>query len=110
MEPSPAVAARVDAEVQKLRRYFDRIGHCHVVIIAPVQHHTDRQYAVHLEIAVPRRVLAIRQEPAGAATRPAGKHTGRAGAHRDIYVVIRTVFDTARRQLEEYVRRSRAPV
>src|SRR5687767_2246477 len=114
METSPAVAARVDAEAQKLLRYFDRITHCHVVIAAPHRHHRHgRHYAVHVELSVPGERLMINHEP-NSHSRPENRHLTKAdevqAPHQDIYVVVREVFDSARRQLEDYVRRQRGDV
>ena len=115
MPPSPAVATRVEAEAQKLQRYFERIKHCHVVIIAPHHHHRHGQcYSIHVEIAVPRGMLVISHEPAShlqhSALKRLGKHTELEAPHKDIYVVIREAFDAARRRLEDYVRVRRGDV
>ena len=115
MPPSPAVAARVNAEAQKLRRYFERIKHCHVVIVAPHRHHRFGQhYAIHMEIGVPRSLLVINHEPAAHPRLSASKGTGKKveldPSHKDIYVVVREVFDAARRRIEDYVRLKRGDV
>jgi ribosome-associated translation inhibitor RaiA len=115
MRSSPAVAARVEAEADKLRRYYSGIHHCHVVISAP---HRRQQvghiYSVHLELGVPREHLAITHEHAShtQAKRNAGvsRRPKTSGAHEDIYVVLREVFDAARRRLEDYARRQRGDV
>lgn len=115
MPVSPAVSERVDEEAQKLLRYFDRITHCHVVIVAPHRHHRlGQHYSVHVELGVPRERLVINNEPA---PRPrlttesrVEKQNEYDAAHKDVYIVIREVFDAARRQLEDYVRRMRGDV
>jgi ribosome-associated translation inhibitor RaiA len=114
MATSPAVATRVDAEAQKLLRYFDGITHCHVVIAAPHRHHRHgRHYEIHVELGVPGERLVINHEPS-AHFQPEDRHLTKSAEvqspHNDIYVVIREVFDSARRQLEDYVRRSRGDV
>jgi ribosome-associated translation inhibitor RaiA len=115
MPASPAVSERVDEEAQKLLRYFDRITHCHVVIVAPHRHHRlGQQYSVHLELGVPRERLVITNEPAPHPRALSQSHVEKQSeydaAHKDLYIVIREVFDTARRQLEDYVRRLRGDV
>lgn len=111
MEPSPAVAARIDVEARKLQCYFDRLTRCHAIVIAPHRHHRHGcHFEVHLELTVPGERLAIAHEPAVHAKEPAartGKRTEVQPAHKDIYVVVREVFDTARRRLEDYARRRR---
>lgn len=114
MPPSPAVAARVDDEVQKLRRYCETITKCHVVIVAPHQHHRHgRQYEMHLELSVPGSRIVINHEPAPhARLGEVSPHKAIEvdAPHKDIYVVIREVFDSTRRRLEDYVRRIRGDV
>lgn len=112
---SPEIAARVEAEARKLQRYFDRITHCHVVIVAPHLHHRHgRQYAVHIELSVPHERLVINHEPAAHPRDSAGKRLTKQAdphaAHQDIHVVIREVFDAARRRLEDYARRARGDI
>jgi len=108
MPPSAAVAARVNAEAQKLHRYFDRITHCHVVIVAPHKHHRHgRHYSVHVDLGVPRGPLVINHEPSPRTSTPRSEPEP---SHEDIYVVIRDTFDTARRRLEDHARRLRGDV
>jgi hypothetical protein len=112
MATSPAVASRVSFEAQKLRRYFDRITHCHVVIVAPHKHHQHgRHYSVHLELGVPHGPLVITHEPAGGSRRDASAHEPKRSrpdaTHEDVYVVIRETFDIARRRLEALAQRLR---
>lgn len=111
MEPSPAVVTRITAEARKLLRYFDCITHCRVIIFAPHRHHRrGRQYAIHLELGVPGETLAITHEPSThvrAEPLRGRKRSDVPGSHKDIYVVIRQVFDSARRRLEDHARRAR---
>jgi hypothetical protein len=115
MPSSPAATKRVEAEVQKLHRYFQAISHCHVVIAAPHHHHRlGRTFSVHVELSVPGERLTVTHEHAG---RPHPKDNGaprkRAdedATHADLYVVLREVFDATRRRLEDYARRQRGDV
>lgn len=115
MSASPAVAARIEAEVDKLRKYFERITYCHVVVVAPHRHHRiGRRYSLHVELGVPRGRLVITHEPPARTARVpverASKQDEWDAAHKDIYVSIRDAFAAARRQLKEYVRRLRGEV
>lgn len=114
MDSSPAVTARVEAEARKLLRYFDRITHCHVVILAPHRHHRrGRHYTVHIELGVPGDLLVINHDPSvhpKMETGRPGKRSELQAAHNDIYVVLRETFDSARRRLEDYARRLRGDV
>ena len=114
MAASQAVTDRIHAEAQKLLRYFGRITHCHVVIAASHRHRQHgRQYAIRVEIGVPGERLVVDREPAlhvRTEGRPRTKQVDVQAPHKDVYVVIREVFDAARRQLEDYARRHRGDV
>lgn len=114
MQASAAVAARIEAETQRLSRYFDRIGQCHAVITAPHRHHRHgRHYTLHLELSVPGERLVISHEPGAHAREEEArlsKRNERQASHQDINVVIREAFDAARRRLEDYARHARGDV
>lgn len=115
MPPSPAAAARIEVEARKLQRYCDAITHCHVIVVAPHRHHRHgRHYEIRIELSVPGDHIVIHHEPsAHSRLKPedeSRKHAEFDAPHKDIYVVIRDAFDTARRQLEDYVRRRRGDV
>lgn len=115
MRTSPAVADHVQKEAQKLQRYFDRITHCHVVIIAPHKHHRHgRPYSIHVELGVPRGPLVVNHEPAAHARADDSRREQRQSepnaAHDDIYVTLRETFDVVRRRLEDHARRLRGEV
>lgn len=110
MQTSAAVTDHVLQEAQKLLRYFDRITHCHVVIIAPHKHHRHgRPYSIHVELGVPHGPLVVNHEPAArsrdARSRREQKCPEPNAAHDDIYVTLRDTFDVVRRRLEDHVRR-----
>ena len=99
MDPSPAVEDKVEEHARKLRRVYDRVTSCRVVIEAPHKHHhKGRLYHVVVELAVPDGRLV--------ASRERDQHH----AHEDLYVAIRDAFDAIRRQLEGYARRRRGDV
>lgn len=99
MEPSPAVEARVRERAARLERYFDRIIACRVVIESPHHHHHKGQlFRVRVDLTVPDGTIIA----------DGGRSAD--GAHGDVYVAIRDAFDTARRELEDWVRRRRGEV
>lgn len=115
MRASPAATARIEAEVEKLGRFFDAITHCHVVVVAPHRHHrSGRRFAVHLELGVPRERLVIAHEPAARPLREAAAQAAKSdesnASRKDLNVAIRDAFVVARRRLKEYVRRLRGDV
>lgn len=112
---SPALAARVEAETQKLLRYSRPILSCHAVIVAPHRHRQQgRHFSVHLELSLPGERLAITHEAAGvrrtAEVTGGTKATETEADHKDAYVVLRKAFDSARRRLQDYARRRRGEV
>lgn len=104
MQASAAVTDCVAREAQKLRRYFARITHCHVVIIESHKHHgAGRQYAFHVELGVPHGPLAVTHEASGRSLHPDA-------AHEDIYLTLRDTFEIVRRRLEAHAQRLRGEV
>ena len=117
MEPSDAVTARVEAEASKLNTFFDRITSCRVVIEAPHRHHKwGELFHVRIELGVPGAELVASHEPTPHATlshedeAALKKHIEVHPEHKDIYVAIRDSFKSARRQLQDYVKRLRGDV
>ncbi|MBI2515547.1 MAG: ribosome-associated translation inhibitor RaiA [Opitutae bacterium] len=117
LRPSEAVTARVRNEVAKLEHYYERIISCHVLIEVPHRHHHwGDHYHIRVELGVPGNDIVVRHEPSDRG-RQADIGTGRltksqetAAAHKDIYVLIRDVFDIVRRRLEDHARRQRGDV
>jgi ribosome-associated translation inhibitor RaiA len=115
MRASPAVAEYVLKEAQKLHRIFDRIAHCHVVIVSPHKRHRHgRRYSIHVDLGVPHGPLVVNHEPAlrsyaGDPSRER-KHPGPTAAHDEIYVVLHDTFDIVRHRLENHVRCLRGDV
>ena len=117
MEPSDAVAARVNAEAAKLDRYYGRITSCRVVVEAPHRHHRwGELFHIRIELGLPREEIVIKHAPnlrrglAHAGESKWAKHLEARAAHKDIYVTIHDAFKAARRRLEDYARRLRGDV
>jgi len=95
MDRSDAVEAKAREKAAKLEAFFDHITSCRVVVEAPERrHHKGKLFHVRIELGVPGKELVVSRHPKG-------KH-----AHEDVYVALRDAFDAARRQLEDYVRKS----
>ena len=100
MDPSPAIESRIRQKAAQLDRFFERAGHCHVVVTAPHRRHRKGglyEVTVRLTVQPGREIV-----------------TGREGrkdhAHEDVNVAIRDAFDAAIRQLEDHARKLRADV
>ncbi len=91
---SDAVESTIRAKIEDLEQVHSGIIGCRVVVSAP---HRDKWkgkiYEVHVEVSIPGPDIAI--------TREAGTNH----AHEDLYVAIRDAFDTARRALQDQVRK-----
>jgi cold shock CspA family protein/ribosome-associated translation inhibitor RaiA len=99
VEPSEAIAKQVRARAAKLETFADRITGCRVVVEAPHQHHRrGNQYQVRINLTLPGGEIVVSREPPGD------------GGSRNLGVALRDAFDSARRQLEDYVRRQRGAV
>jgi len=86
-------------EVEKLERYHGRITSCHVVVSVPHRRHRNgRQYQVRIDVALPRAHVVVNRCP------PARQE------NEQILVALREAFDTARRQIEDKIRRLRHQV
>ena len=117
MEPSPAVTARVEAEAAKLDKFFDRITSCRVVVEAPHRHHKwGELFHVRIELGVPGAELVVSHEPTPHSAlshddeAALQKHFEIHPEHKDVYVAIRDAFGSARRQLQDHVKRMRGDV
>ena len=91
MDPSDAVRARVQKEVERLERFHDRITSCRVAIRAPGHHkRSGGLYEVRIYMALPGGgEVAVQRNPV------------KNHAHEDVYVAIRDAFAAARRQLQD---------
>jgi cold shock CspA family protein/ribosome-associated translation inhibitor RaiA len=99
MEHSEPIAAIVREKAAHLDTFADHIMSCRVVVEPAGKHHEHGNlYEVRIDITAPGEEIAVTREPS--------EHT----AYRDIQVALRDAFDSARRQLEDYVRRRRGLV
>ncbi len=86
---------KVRRRALRLERYSDEIQRCQVWVEAPHGHHRrGRLYDVRIRLTVPDGEIVVDGQP----------------QHDDLQVVLRSAFDAARRQLEDYARRRRGDV
>jgi cold shock CspA family protein len=96
---SEAIEEMVRERAARLDEYCDQVMSCRVVVEMPHKHHQHgNQYQVRIDLTVPGEEIVVNREPP--------EHT----QYRDVGVAIRDAFDSARRQLEDYVRRVRRAV
>jgi len=99
MEHSETIEALVREKASRLDEFATQIMSCRVVVEPVGKHHLHGNlYEVRIDIMVPGEEIAVTREPS--------EHT----EYKDIQVAIRDAFDSARRRLEDYVRRRRGAV
>jgi len=93
VQRSAVLEERVREMVQRLRRFNERIDHCHLMV-----ERLDRgqdglpgspPYAVHIDLSIP-----------GAEIHADGTSDTRS-EHADVYAALNAAFDDAKRQLQE---------
>ena len=99
MEHSDAVESIVREKAATLDKFAEHIMSCRVVVEPAGKHHRHgSMYEVRIDLTLPGGEIAVTREPSQHAE------------YKDITVAIRDAFDSARRQLEDYVRRQRGAV
>ncbi len=91
LEKSDAVEQRVREKVAKLKRHFDRMTHCRVVLEAPHRNPAKAKvYQVKIEVGVPgQNPLVITHDREGA------------HAQDDLGLAVRDAFEAAVRRIDE---------
>jgi len=89
-ELSPARERDIRNRVARLARFYDRIMKCAVTIEVPQRRRRSdaTRYRVRLDLTLPRGEIAITRQP-----------------RADLRTALQDTFSTARRRLEDYVRR-----
>lgn len=83
---SPALENNIRQRVEKLKRFYDRISSCRVVIELPQKHkHQGKLFNVRIDVTVPGKELVVTRK-----------------IHEDVYVALRDAFNAIVRQLEEH--------
>lgn len=99
MDRSEYIEEVIRHKAAKLETFADRIMACRVVVEeASRRHRTGNLHDIRINITVPGEEIAV--------TRLPSEHV----QNEDIRVALRDAFDTARRQLQDYVRRQRGAV
>jgi cold shock CspA family protein len=99
MEPSPTLETIVREKASRLDTFASRIMSCRVVLEPSGKHHQHgNQYKVRIDLTLPGGEVVATREP--------DEHR----EYKDIAVAVRDAFDSAARQLEDYVRRQRGDV
>lgn len=98
MTRSDALSELVKEKAAKLEEFYDHILGCRVVIEEPHLHHRKgKHFRVHVEVEVPGEELVADRDPTEA-------------FRTDPYLAVSEAFRAVRRQLQNYVRRTRREV
>lgn len=96
MDKSEWIEEMIVDKAKKLDQFSDRIMSCRVVVQPAGKHHRHGNlYEIHIDITVPGQEIAVSREP------------GQDSEHKVLAVAIGDAFDSARRQIEDYVRKLR---
>lgn len=91
---TPAVESNIRKKAEKLKKFYDRIINCRVVIELPQKHkHQGKLYNVRIDVSVPGKELVVTRK-----------------IDQDIYVAVRDAFAALTRQLEEHARKRQGNV
>lgn len=97
---SEAIEERVRQEAAKLEQFYPRIMSMRAVIARPQhRHHKGDTFALRLHLKIPNAAdIVISRDPS------------MSGRHEDIQVAITDAFDAARRQLQDFVKKTQGQV
>jgi cold shock CspA family protein len=111
---SPALEADIRARIDKLEMYCDSITGCRVLVELASRHReAGNRFHVRIDLTVPGEEIVVSREASlhGAAKdtdiERASKGDEPDPERKHAHVAVREAFDTARRQLQDYVRRQR---
>ncbi len=99
MDHSEAIEAIIRQKAARLDRFANDIMSCKVVVEPAGKHHTHGNlYAVRIDLTVSGEEIVVTRTPA--------EHV----EYQHLDVALRDAFDTARRQIEDFVRRRRGDI
>lgn len=94
VDHSAVLETHIREKADKLSEFFSRITSCRVVVEMPHKHHHQgKQFNVRIDISVPGSEIVVNKD-----------------ASEDVYIALRDAFDAAKRQLEDYARKTRGEV
>ncbi len=99
MQPSEFVEERIRQKVEALKRYYDRILGCRVVLELPHRHQrSGKLFHVKIILRVPGREIVVNREPT------------ENQANEDPYIAVKNAFKAAKRQLMDHSEERRRKV
>jgi ribosomal subunit interface protein len=99
LSPSNKIETKIRKHVTKLEKFANRLSDCRVVIAVPHRHHHQGNiYHVQINLTIPGGELVINRQPPAQQT------------HEDLHIAIRDAFESAERQLKDYVQQRRGEI
>jgi len=114
--PSDWIEADIRKRADKLETYCRHMTSCRVVVDIPHRHHRSGNcFTIHVDMTVPGEEIAVTHGSnvygvARNLDEYEGGKTDIKETRKDLRLVIKEVFDVARRRLQEYARRHRLEV
>lgn len=114
--PSDWIEADIRERAGKLETYSRHITSCRVVVDIPHRHHRSGNcFTIHVDLTVPGEEIAVTHgSNVYGVVRNLDEYEGGKidvkETRKDLRLVIKEVFDVARRRLQEYARRHRQEV
>jgi len=114
--PSDWIEADIRKRADKLETYCRHITSCRVIVDIPHRHHRlGNCFTIHIDMTVPGEEIAVTHgsNVYGVARNLDEYEEGKNDVketRKDLRLVIKGVFDVARRRLQEYSRRHRSDV
>jgi ribosome-associated translation inhibitor RaiA len=95
-EPSEAVRALIDREVERLEKHNHRIIGCHVAVIAPSsKHRHGTGFEIHIRLTIPpHENIVVDRSPSSDAR------------HEHVELAVKDAFAAARRQVDDLAQAS----
>lgn len=90
--PSPATRVKIEEQLMRLSRFYDRIQDCKVFVRIPHKHGGLRQFHINIQLDIPGKRIAVSRDPEVN------------DSHSDIKMAIKDAFDKAIRQLEDFLK------
>ncbi len=99
MDPSDSIQAMIHEKAIKLDQFAEHIMSCRVVVQPAGKHHVHGNlYEIHIDLTLPGNEIVV--------SHGSSQHS----EDKVVSVAVRDAFDSARRQLEDYVRKVRGDV
>ena len=99
MDKSEWIEEMIFEKAEKLNQFAEQLMSCRVVVQPAGKHHRHGTlYEIHIDITLPGKEIVVSRQPS--------QHS----EHQVLAVAISNAFDSARRQLEDYLRKIRHEV